>query len=98
MIKDSKYIKTNILNSLYLLINKLNGCFEEINRNKYLMLVPSNESKEKNSYRSITKNSDHYDEKYVKIKMNSDDELQVKIMEISSMMLVVRAVLHENNK
>ena len=72
------------------MINKLNGCFEEINRNKYLMLVPSNESKEKNSYRSITKNSDHYDEKYVKIKINSDDELRVKMMEISSMMLVVK--------
>ena len=71
------------------MINKLNGCFEEINRNKYLMLVPSNESKEKNSNRSITKNSDRYDEKYVKIKINSDDELRVKMMEISSMMLVV---------
>ena len=80
------------------MINKLNGCFEEINRNKYLMLVPSNESKGKNRNRSITKNSDHYDEKYVKIKINSDDELRVKMMEISSMMLVVRAVLHENNK
>ena len=80
------------------MINKLNGCFEEINRNKYLMLVPSNESKGKNRNRSITKNSDHYDEKYVKIKINSDDELRVKTMEISSMMLVVRAVLHENNK
>ena len=71
------------------MINKLNGCFEEINRNKYLMLVLSNESKEKNSNRSITKNSDRYDEKYVKIKINSDDELRVKMMEISSMMLVV---------
>ena len=80
------------------MINKLNGCFEEINRNKYLMLVPSNESKGKNRNRSITKNSDHYDEKYVKIKINSDDELRVKTMEISSMMLFVRAVLHENNK
>ena len=80
------------------MINKLNGCFEEVNRNKYLMLVPSNESKEKNSNRSITKNSDRYDEKYVKIKINSDDELRVEMMEISSMMLVVRAVLHENNK
>ena len=80
------------------MINKLNGCFEEINRNKYLMLVPSNESKGKNRNRSITKNSDHYDEKYAKIKINSDDELRVKMMEISSMMLVVRAVLHENNK
>ena len=51
----------------------------EINRNKYLMLVPTNESKEKTEkyeevwirirdlIRSITKNSDEYDEKYMKI-------------------------------
>ena len=29
------------------MVNKMNGYFEEINRNKYLTLVPSNESKEK---------------------------------------------------
>ena len=51
----------------------------EINRNKYLMLAPTNESKEKTEkyeevwirirdlIRSITKNSDEYDEKYMKI-------------------------------
>ena len=35
-----KYGKTNS-------INKVNGYFEEINKNKYLTLVPTNESKEK---------------------------------------------------
>ena len=51
------------------------------------MVVPTNESEEKikkyealwikirNLIRSITKNSDDYDEKYMKIKFNSDDEL-----------------------
>ena len=29
------------------MINKMNGYFEEINENKYLILVPTNESKEK---------------------------------------------------
>ena len=29
------------------MVNKMNGYFEEINRNKYLTLVPTNESKEK---------------------------------------------------
>ena len=47
MIKDSKYIKINSVNPLYLTINKMNKYFEESNENKYLMLVPTNESKEK---------------------------------------------------
>ena len=46
-IKDSKYIKINIVNPLWLIINKMNGYFEEINGNKYLTLVPTNTSKEK---------------------------------------------------
>ena len=45
-IKDSKYLKINSVNPLYLIFNKVNGYFEEINKDKYLMLVPTNESKE----------------------------------------------------
>ena len=75
------------VNTLYLNFYKVNGYFEIINKNKYLMVVPTNESQEKikkyeelwikirNLIRSITKNSDYYDEKYMKIKFNSDDEL-----------------------
>ena len=47
MIKDSKYVKINSVNPLYLIFRKVNGYFEEINGNKYLTLVPTNESKEK---------------------------------------------------
>ena len=47
IIKDSKYVKINSVNPLYLIFNKVNGYFEEINGNKYLTLVPTNESKEK---------------------------------------------------
>ena len=46
-IKDSKYVKNYIVNPLYLIFNKVNGYFEEINGNKYLTLVSTNESKEK---------------------------------------------------
>ena len=46
-IKDSKHIKIYSVNPLYLIFNKVNEYFEEINRNKYLMLVPTNESNEK---------------------------------------------------
>ena len=39
--------KINSVNPVYFIINKVNGYFEEINGNKYLTLVPANESKEK---------------------------------------------------
>ena len=84
-IKDLKYVKINCVNSLYLFINKVNEYFEEINKNKYLTLLPTNESKEiiKNYEEmwskirclisSISKNSHDYDDKYMKIKFNSND-------------------------
>ena len=37
-IKDSKYVKINSVNN----IGKANGYFQEINKNKYLTLVPTN--------------------------------------------------------
>ena len=73
------------------MFNKMNGYFEEINGNMYLTLVPTNESKEKtkkyeelwikirNLIRSVTKNSDGYDEKYLKIKFDSDDKLPLNL-------------------
>ena len=46
-IKCSKYVKIYSLNPLYPIFNKVNGYFEEIIVNKYLTLVPTNESEEK---------------------------------------------------
>ena len=109
--KDSKYVKLDSVNPLYLIFNKVNGYFEEINGNKYLTLVPTNESKVKTKkyeelcskirdlIRPITKNSCDYYEKYMKIKFNSDDESPLnKMIEIPSMIIVVRAIFLENNK
>ena len=47
MIKDWKYVKINSVNPLNFIINKVNRYLEETIGNKYLILVPSNESKEK---------------------------------------------------
>ena len=56
-------------------------------------------SKIRDLIRSMTENSDDYDEKYMKIKFSSDDELPLnKMIEIPSMIIVIRAVSHENNK
>ena len=83
---------------------------EEIKKSKYLTLVPTNESKEKikkyeelwskirDLIRSITKKSDDYDEKYMKIKLNSHTEAPLnKTVEVPTMTIVVRGVFHENN-
>ena len=101
-IKDHKYLKINSVNLLYLFFSKVNGYFQEINKNKYLMLLSANESKEKikkyeefwskirDLIRLITRNSDDYNEKYMKIKFNSDDELPLnKTKEIPSMIMVL---------
>ena len=48
---------------------------------------------------SITKNSDGYDEKYMKIKFDSDDDLLlIKTIEIHNAAAIAGAVFHENNK
>ena len=79
--------------------------------NKYLTLVPANERKgEIKKYeelwinkiralvRPVTKKSDDYDEQYIKIKFDSDDELPLnKTIEIPTLSIVVRAIFHENN-
>ena len=102
-IKNLKYVKFNSVNPLHLLLNKVNGYFEEINENKYLTLVPINENKEKkyeelwikirDLTRSVTKNLDDYDEKYIKIELNSNDKLPLnKMIEI-----LVRVTFYENN-
>ena len=85
----------------------MNEYFEEINGNKYLMVVPNNESKEKilkiffeelwsetkDLIRLITKSSDDYDEKYIKTKVNWDDRLPLnKTIEIPSKIINVSAI------
>ena len=109
-IKYSEYVNINSLNHLYFFSDKVNEYFEEINGIKYLTVVPTNENKEKlkkeelgskirDLIRSVTKNSDDYDEKYIKIKFNLDGESPlIKTTEASTMAIVVRAVFHENNK
>ena len=108
-----KDLRIYSVNPLYLIFGKVNGYFEEINENKYLTLVLTNKSKEKlkiyrelwskitDLIRSITKNSDYYDEKYMKIKSGLDDDLPLnKMIEIQIIAIVVNAIfsfLKNNN-
>ena len=92
-----KCVRINSINPLYLITNKVNGYFEEVNKNSYSLLVSTNDSKEKTKkyeelwsesrhlIRSLTKSSGNYDEKYMKIKFNSNYELPLnKPIEIPS--------------
>ena len=76
-----------------------------------MTIFPANESKEiikkyenfwskiRDLIRSISKNSDDYVQKYMKIKFDSDEDLSLnKKMEIHNAIIVVRTVFHENNK
>ena len=72
-IKDLKYVKINSGNPLYLIFCKVNGYLKEINGNESKEKVKKHEerwSKIRDLIRSITKNSDDYDEKYI-LKSNS---------------------------
>ena len=104
-------MKINSRNPLYLIIDKINGYIEESNGNKYLTLVPTNELKDiikkyeelwnkiRDQIKTITNNSDNYDEKYMEIKFNSNDDLLLKkTLELCNMILAVRTVFHEGNK
>ena len=76
-----------------------------------ITLVPTNESKEKikkyeelwikirDLIRSVTKKSYDYEEKYIKVKFDSDDKVPLnKTIEIPVMIIFVRAIFYENNK
>ena len=45
-LKDLRYVKTNSVNPLYIIINKINGNIEESNENKCLRVVPTDENKD----------------------------------------------------
>ena len=80
------------------MFGKVNEYFEEINGNKYLTLVLTNENKEKikkyvalwskirDLIRLITKTSDDYDKRYMKIKfdlngnLSSNKTIEIPIM------------------
>ena len=48
---------------------------------------------------SKTNNSDDYDEKYIKIKFNSDDDLPLnKTLKLYNMVIIIRSEFREGNK
>ena len=56
-VKYSDYVKINSVNSLYLIIDEVDRCIDEINGNKYLTLVSTDKNKE-----VFTKYTEFWDE------------------------------------
>ena len=109
--KDFDYVKVNSVNSLYLIMNKVDGYFEEINGNKYLTLVSTDKNKEvltkytelwdgiKNSIEKINNKSGEYGKDFMKIKFDSDDSLPLnKTLKLHNMTIIVRSVFEEDDK
>ena len=86
-IKNISYVKINSVNHLYLIIGKVDEYIEESNGNKHLMLVSTDKNKDtlnkyiklwdkiKNLIKTINGKPGDYDEKYMKIKFNLDNNL-----------------------
>ena len=58
-IKDSKYINIYGVNPSYLIFNKVDGYFEEINGNKFLALVSTNEGNNNNNNNNDNNNNNN---------------------------------------
>ena len=109
--KNRSYITINSVDPLYFVIIKINMQIEESNGKRPLTPVSTNENKGtlkiyeelwnkiRDLIKSITIDSDNYDEKHMKIKFNSDDDLPLKkTVKLQNMVIVVRSVFHEDDK
>ena len=107
MVKDLSYTTINIVNPLYLIINKLNTCIEENRGNQYLMLVPAGQSKPNETCLKNygTKNYEElFDQSLINQTIMQKNLIQVaiylyeKLVELCNLRLVHRSVFHEDNK
>ena len=101
----------NSVNPLYLGITCVNGYIEEKNSNKYLVLDSTYENKEllkkysdvfngiMSKVREIDDDWLEYAKDYMKIKFNSDDDLQLnKSLKFRLMTVTIRCVFKEDNE
>ena len=107
--KKGKYV-INSVNPLYFLVNEVNGFIEEKEENKYSNFAFTDNNSGvfkkyaeiwsgiKNEIKAInSSDSDEYGKDYMKIKLNSDDDLPLnKQLKFINLTIMVRAVF--NNK
>ena len=99
------------LNPLYLLVNHASGYSEEKGVNKYLIFDSSNENEEllkkynqvwngiKNKIEEVSSGECHYENDYMKIKFNSDDNLPLnKPLKFYNITAIIRSAFKEDGK
>ena len=109
--KDSDYVNINSVNTLSLIIDKVDGYIVEKNGKKYLTLVSTDKNKVvlikyaelwggiKNLIECDSIKAGVCEKDFMKIKFNSDDNLPLnKILKIHNMTIVIRSVVKENGK
>ena len=101
----------NSVNPLYLNITHSNGYIEEKGVNKYLVFDSADENKELlkkyddvfngigDKIKKRNSNDSDYEKDYMKIKLNSDDDLPLnKLLKFTLMTIITRCVFEENGK
>ena len=97
---------------MYFIIGEADGYFEEKNGNKYLTFASTDKKKEVltkytklwNEIKYLIKTinggeAGQYEEDFIKIKFNSDDNLPLnKILNLHMLTVIVRCALQENGK
>ena len=94
-----------------MLVNHANGYIEEKNGNKYLIYDSTDENKEllkkcknvwngiRNKIKEINISGCDYGKDYMKIKLNSDDDLPLnKPIKVHAMTIIIRSVFEEDGK
>ena len=109
--KDSDYVKINTVNPLYLIIDKVDGHFEEKNSNKYLILDSKDKNKEvlieytklgniiKTSIEKVNNKLGKYGKDFMKINFSYDDNFLLnKTLKLHNITVIIKSVFEEDGK
>ena len=109
--KDFDYVNIHIVNTLYLIIDKVDGHIEEKNGNKCLSLASTGKNKEvlrkytilwdriKHFTEEVNDKPGKYGKGFMKFKFNSDDNLPLnKRLRLHNLTIIVRSIFQEDNK
>ena len=109
--KIDEYENVHSVNPLYLIIDHASGYIEEKGVNKYFIFDSTDENKEllkkyndvfngiRNKIKKISGDECDYEKDYMKIKLNSDDDLPLnKQLKFHNMIITIRSVFEEDGK
>ena len=108
--EDSDYVRINSVNFLYLIIDELDGHFEEKDGKKYLSLDSADKNKEvlrkykklgngiKNSIEKVNNKFVEYGKDFMKIKFNSDNLTLNKTLKLHNITIIIQSIFESDGK